>query len=197
MPKPRSSYTVSFGLLSSVTLSVFIFLIQPALIQTLVYTTYTGLIDAFQLYELAWILATIDYLLNFSFIVPLSLWITMSIIVALLIRNMITTLSIVSIAVLLPGCIWLLFTIKYALVAGFTIGFIFSFFLWQIVVPLIITLGIASIVSLPFWALRRRQPDVTVAPVTMNFVCSQCGNQYRSKPLICVQCGKEGTIEEA
>ena len=197
MPKPRSSYTASFGLFIGVTLSILVFFLQSALIQTLVYTTYAGLIDVFQLYELAWILATIDYLLNFTFIIPLSLWIALSIVIALLIRNMTATLTIISIGILLPGCIWLLFTIKYAIIAGFTISFIFSFVLWQIVVPLTITLSIASLISLPFWALQRRKPDATTAPATMSFVCSQCGTEYSSKPLICVQCGEEGTIEEA
>jgi hypothetical protein len=197
MPNLRSSYTVSSGLLIGVAFSILVFFIQPALIHSLVYTTYAGLIDTLELYELAWILGTIDYLLNFTFIIPLILWIALSILVALLIRKMSATLTIISIAILLPSCTWLLFTTKYAIFAGFTISFLLSFFLWQVLVPLGITLSIAALVSFPFWILQRRQPAVITAPDTVCFVCSQCGAQYHSKPLICVQCGEEGKIEEA
>lgn len=196
MPNLKSSTLVPLGLLSGVFLSSVLYFSQPYLIQTIVYTTYIGLINGLQLYELAWILGTIDYLLSFSFMYPLGLWLGFTVIIALLVRKMNASLIIIGTAILLLGGTWLLFTIKYAPEVGFTPGEFFAFILWKILIPLGITLGLAALISLPFSLLQRHQPTTIEAPNILSFVCSNCSAEYRSQPLICVKCGKEGTIEE-
>ncbi|MFW9830580.1 MAG: hypothetical protein ACFFD8_02265 [Candidatus Thorarchaeota archaeon] len=196
MPKLRSSTLAPLGLLSSLILSASVYFTQPGIIYTLVYSTYLNLISIFQLYELAWILGTIDVLLNFSILNTLFLWIGFTIIVSLLIRKMNATLTVVSTAILLPGGTWMLFAIKYAPLVGFPFGFLFSFLLWKILIPLGLTLGLAGLLSLPFFLIQRRQPVEAEVPKILHFICTSCGAEYRSQPLICVKCGKEGTIEE-
>ncbi len=196
MPNLRSSRIAPIGLLIGVGLAVTIFLTQPYIIQTLVSTTYNPLVDPLQLYELAWIMATVDLLLNFSFQYSLILWLSTTIIVALLLRNLNITISTLSAAILLPAGTWLLFTIKYLYLPGFSIGFLLSFIIWQTLVPLSITLGLAMLITLPFMLYRRQKPPITKAPTTIQSACTKCGAVYRSQPLICVQCGEEGTVIE-
>lgn len=195
MPNPKRSTIIPLGLLIGVALAIIIYFTQWQALYSLVYTTYIGFTDPLQLYELAWILATIDYLLNFSILYSLFLWIIVAVLIALIMRNMSVTLTILTLAILLLGGTWLLFSIKYAFVAGFSFSFLLTFFSWQIMIPLAITLGIAMLGSLPFWLLQRQRPAASLAPTALEFVCAHCGAEYRSKPLICVHCGKEGTIE--
>jgi hypothetical protein len=61
---------------------------------------------------------------------------------------------------------------------------LFAFFAWQIMIPLGIILGLATIVTLPFWLLQRQRPTASIAPTTLDFQCSHCSAKYRSKPLI-------------
>lgn len=195
MPNPKRSTIILLGLLISVALAIIVYFTQWQVLYSLVYTTYFGFTNPLQLYELAWILATIDYLLNFSILNSLLLWIAFTIIVALLIRNVNATLTTLTVAILLLSGIWLLFSIKYAFVVDFSISFLFAFFAWQIMIPLGIILGLATIVTLPFWLLQRQRPTASIAPTTLDFQCSHCSAKYRSKPLICVHCGKKGVIE--
>lgn len=195
MPNPKRSTIVPLGLLISVALAITVYFTQWQVLNSLVYTTYFGFTNPLQLYELAWILATIDYLLNLSLLNSLLLWVAVTIVITLIIRNMSATLTTLTIAILLLGGTWLLFSIKYAFTAGFSISFLFAFFLWQILIPLAIILGLATIVTLPFWLLQRQRPTASLAPTTLEFQCSQCSAKYRSKPLICVHCGKKGSIE--
>ena len=195
MPNPKRSIIVPLGLLISVVLAVIIYFTQGPVLYSLVYTTYSGLINPLQLYELAWILGTIDYLLNFSILYSLILWVGVTILIALIIRNLNATLTILTVAILLPGGTWLLFSIKYAFIAGFSIPFLITFFSWQIILPLVIILGLATIVSFPFWLMQRQRPVASSAPTALDFECSHCRAKYRSKPLICVHCGNEGSIE--
>ncbi len=196
MPHPKRSIIVPLGLLISVVLASIVYFTQWPVIYSLVYTTYSELINPLQLYELAWILGTIDYLLNFSIPYSLILWISVTILIALINRNLNATLTILTVAILLLGGTWLLFSIKYAFVAGFSIYFLFAFFSWQIMFPLVIILGLATLVSLPFWFMQRQRPAASPAPTVLDFECIHCGAKYRSKPLICVHCGKEGSIEQ-
>lgn len=195
MPNPKRSTIILLGLLISVALAIIVYFTQWQVLYSLVYTTYFGFTNPLQLYELAWILATIDYLLNFSILNSLLLWIAVTIIVALLIRNVNATLTTLTVAILLLSGIWLLFSIKYAFVVDFSISFLFAFFAWQIMIPLGIILGLATIVTLPFWLLQRQRPTASIAPTTLDFQCSHCSAKYRSKPLICVHCGKKGVIK--
>ncbi|MFX1341914.1 MAG: hypothetical protein ACFFAL_04380 [Promethearchaeota archaeon] len=195
MPNPKRSIIVPLGLLISIVLAVIVYSTQWAVLYSLVYTTYSGFTNPLQLYELAWILATIDYLLNFSILNSLLLWVGVTVLIAFVIRNINATLTILTIAILLLGGIWLLFSIKYAFAAGFSISFLFAFFSWQILIPLLIILGLATIFSLPFWLLQRQRPVASTAPTALDFECTHCSAKYRSKPLICVHCGGEGSIE--
>ncbi|MFX0079305.1 MAG: hypothetical protein ACFE8O_08705 [Candidatus Hermodarchaeota archaeon] len=195
MPNPRRSIIVPLGLLISVVLAVIVYFTQWPALYSLVNTTYSGFTNPLQLYELAWILATIDYLLNFSILNSLLLWVGITVPIALIIRNINATLTILAIAILLLGGTWLLFSIKYAFVVGFSISYLFAFFSWQIMIPLVIILGLATIVSLPFWIFQRQRPITSTAPMALDFECSHCSAKYRSKPLICVHCGSEGSIE--
>lgn len=195
MPNPKRSIIVLFGLLISVVLAVVVYFTQWPVLYSIVYSTYSGFTNPLELYELAWILATIDYLLNFSILYSLLLWIGVTILIALIIRNLNATLTILTVAMLLLGGTWLLFSIKYALVAGFSISFLIAFFSWQIMIPLAIILGLATTVSIPFWLFQRQRPAASSAPTALDFECSHCSAKYRSKPFICVHCGKEGFIE--
>ncbi len=194
MPNLRSSKIVPLGLLIGVGFAVLIYFSQQLMLFPLVYTTYLPLIDSLQLYELAWIMATIDLLLNMSFQLSLFLWLGIAIIIALTLRNLNITLSTLSAAILLPAGTWLLFAFKYLYLSGFSISFLLSFLIWQTLFPLGITLGLATLVTLPFIVYRRQKPPPSEAPTTVQSTCTNCGTVYQSQPLICVQCGKEGTI---
>lgn len=195
MPTLRSPALVSIGLLIGLSLSALIYLFHQPFIQPLVYTTYVGLINSLQLYELAWILATIDYLLNITLLSCFFLWFVVTVIVSLLVRKTHATLTILSAAILLPAGTWLLFAIKYAPVAGFPSTFLLLFLFWQVLFPIAFVLGLASLLSLPFYLMQRQQPPIAEAPKILTCVCRNCGATYRSQPLICVQCGQQGTIE--
>jgi hypothetical protein len=114
--------------------------------------------------------------------------------VALLIRDLNVTISTLIAAILLPGGTWLLFIIKYLYLPGFSISFVFTFLIWQTLLPLGITFSLALLITLPFSLYRRQIPLSKQAPTTIQSTCSKCGATYRSQPLICVQCGEEGTI---
>jgi len=196
MPKLRRSRITPLGLLIGIGLAIIIYFTHPNLIQTQVYTRYVSLINPLHLYELAWILATIELLLNFSFPFSLILWLSVAIILGVLFRQLSITISTLSAAILLPAGTWLLFITKYFYLPGFSIGFILSFLLWQTLVPLGITLGLATLLTLPFTFYRQQIPLLSKMSTTIQSTCSNCGAVYRSQPLICVQCGKEGTIIE-
>ena len=197
MPRLRSATTATIGLLTGIISSVLIFFTQFPALQSMVYTTYLGLIASFQLYELAWILATLDFLLNFSNPFVLLLWVITTFFLVLMIRKINAAITAVVIAVLLPGGIWLLFAIKYATVLGFSPVHLLSFFLWQLSLPLALVSLVAALTALPFWVLQRGSQTKDELTKPLVFLCSNCGATYRSKPLICVECGKEGVIRES
>ncbi|MFX1576610.1 MAG: hypothetical protein ACFFCF_05515 [Promethearchaeota archaeon] len=194
MPQVRNSRIASLGIPIGIGIAVILYITQPYLIQPIVYTTYITLIDPLQLYELAWIMATIDLLLNFSFQFSFLLWIAVTIIIALFLRKLHITLSTLSAAILLPAGTWLLFTIKYLYLPGFSIGFLLSFLIWQTLLPLGITLGLATLITLPFIIYQRQKSSLITAPISVKSTCTKCGAVYRSKPQICIQCGEEGTL---
>jgi hypothetical protein len=196
MPGLRSATTTTIGLLTGIITSVLIFVTQFSILHSMVYTTYVGLITTFQLYELAWILATLDYLLNFSNPISLLLWVLTAIVLALAIRQVNAALTAIMIAVLLPGGIWLLFTVKYATLIGFAPLHLLSFFLWQLILPLVSVSIISGLTALPFWAIQRGSKTGEETQRILQFACSGCGALYRSKPVICVECGKEGLVRE-
>ncbi len=196
MPSLRSSRIAPLGLLMGIGTAILIYLTQGHVLQNLVYSTYLPLIDPLQLYELAWVMATIDLLLNVFFQFSLFLWLILTILIALTIRNLNITISTLSAAILLPAGTWLLFAIKYIYLPGFSLGLLVNFLIWQTFVPLGIVLGLATLITLPFTIQRHQQPTPLKAPTRIESICSKCGAMYRSVPLICVQCQGENTIVE-
>lgn len=196
MPNLRSSRVAPLGLLIGIGLAILVYLTQPLIVQSIVYTTYHSLINPLQLYELAWILATVELLLNLSFPLSLILWLTVAIVVALLFRDLNITISTLIAAILLPAGTWLLFIIKYLYLPGFSVDIILTFLLWRTFLPLGLTLSLAALITFPFTLYRRQQPVVKQVPTSIQSICSKCGAVYHSHPLICVQCGEEGRIIE-
>ena len=196
MPRLRSATTTTIGLLTGIIASILVFITQFSALQSMVYSTYLGLIASYQLYELAWILATLDFLLNFSNPFSLLLWGILAIVIALMIRKVNTTLTAVVIAVLFPGGVWLLFATKYATILGFSFAYFLGFVLWQLLLPIAVLALVAGVMLFPFWVLQRGSKATGEPIMTTKFVCSGCGVTYRSKPVICVECGEEGLIRE-
>jgi len=196
MPNLRSSKAVPLGFFIGIGLAILVYLTQPSIIQPMVYTTYSSFINPLQLYELAWMLATIELLLNFSYPLSLICWLVVVITLSLLIRDFNGTITTLLTAILLPTGTWLLFIVKYLYLPGFSISFVLTFLLWQALLPLGVTLGLAVLIALPFSLYQRRKPLTKQAPTTIQLTCSKCRATYRSQPLICVHCGEEGTITE-
>ena len=196
MPNLRSSKAVPLGFFIGIGLAILVYLTQPSIIQPVVYTTYVSFINPLQLYELAWMLATVELLLNFSYPLSVISWLMVATALALLFRDFNVTISTLFAAILLPAGTWLLFIIKYLYLPGFSISFVLTFLLWQTLLPLGITLSPAVLITLPFSLYRRQKPLTKQAPIAIQSTCSKCGSTYRSQPLICVQCGGESTIVE-
>jgi hypothetical protein len=196
MPNLRSSKVAPLGLFIGVGLAILFYITQPSLLQSMVNTTYNPLINPLQLYELAWMLATIELLLNFSYPLSLFSWLIVAITIAFLIRDLSVTISTLMAAILLPAGTWLLFVIKYLYLPEFSINFLLTFLVWQTLLPFGVILGLAVLITLPFSFYRRQKPLSKQAPTMIQSMCSKCGTTYRSQPLICVQCGEEGTITE-
>ncbi|MFX1243648.1 MAG: hypothetical protein ACFE8F_01730 [Promethearchaeota archaeon] len=194
MPQLRSFTTTSIGLLAGITASVLVYLTHFKILYSMVYSTYFGLINSLQFYEVAWILATFDFLLNLMNPFSFFLWVLMAFLFALILRNMNATLTVLAIAVLLPAGTWLLFAVKYAVFLGFTPPLLFALFLCRLLFPLALVTTLASLTTLPFWMIQRRQGASVETSRVVQFACSSCGAKYRSKPLICVECGREGVI---
>ena len=194
MPNLRSSKAIPLGFSIGIGLAILVYLTQPSIIQLMVYTTYSSFINPLQLYELAWMLASIELLLNFSHPLSMIYWLIVAFTLSLFIRDLNGTITTLLTALLLPAGTWLLFIIKYLYLPGFSIGFVLTFLLWQTLLPLGITLGLAILVTLPFSLYRRQKPLTSHAPITIQSTCSKCGATYRSQPLICVHCGEEDTI---
>jgi hypothetical protein len=177
-------------------MGTFTFLFQGASVQTLVYTTYAGLVaPAVQRFEVAWLLATIDRLLDLSVNCSLLLWIGFPVIVALSVRQPAGVFKALATGVLLPAGTWLLFAYKYLAVDGLSAVFP-PFLLWRLLVTLCFAWAIAGVLVLPFWLRSRKVSESTKAPTAVRYVCQQCGAEYTSNPAICVRCGAEGTVRK-
>jgi hypothetical protein len=177
-------------------MGVFTFLFQTASVQALVYTTYAGLVaPAVERFEVAWLLATIDRLLDLSVTYSLLLWIGFPAIAALSVRQPAGVFKALAAGVLLPAGTWLLFAYKYLAVSGLSAVFL-PFLLWRLVATLCFAWVIAGVLVLPFWLRGRKASESTKAPTAIRFVCQQCGAEYGSNPAVCVRCGAEGKVRE-
>jgi hypothetical protein len=119
-----------------------------------------------------------------------------AIVLGLFFQKVSAALKTMAIAVLLPAGVWLLFAIKYATVIGLTLMHLLNFFLWQLLLPVTVVSVSAGLTATPFWAIQRGSKTKEEPKRTLKFACSGCGAMYRSKPLICVECGKEGLVRE-
>ena len=194
MPSLRNAIAIPLGLIITTGLAIVLFVFQHQIIQVLVNTTYLSLLQPHQLFEVAWLLATIDYLLNLSTMVPLVIWIAIFAITALAFRHARSVFKMVVAALLFPAGTWILFTVKYAIIGGFDSFFLLSFIIWRLLLPLALGLALSGFVSLPFWLWSRKQNAVSEPPVALCFICQECGKKYRSNPQLCVECGSEGRI---
>ncbi len=194
MPNLRSRIAVPSGILIALTISLIIYYLDLPTVHSIVFTSYAGFIDPNQLYEVAWLLATIDNLLNLANPLSLIIWCTIIIGTSLAIHNMNSSLKLIGTAIIFPGATWLLFTFKYAAQAGMSLLTIECFFLWRLIIPLVLGLSATGLISIPFWISSHRKPTVTETPIAIQFICQECGAQYRSNPTVCVQCGSEGRI---
>jgi len=194
MPNLRSRIAVPSGILIAIIISLIIYYLDLSAVNSLVYTTYANFINPNQLFEIAWVLATIDNLLNLTNPLSLILWCTTIIGASLAIHNMNSALKLIGTSLIFPCATWLLFAFKYAAQTGMnplTIGF---FFVWRFMIPLGLSLSATGLISIPFWILNRRKPTIIEKPIAIRYVCQQCGAEYRSNPTVCVHCGSEGKI---
>ena len=196
MPNLPSAAAASIGLGAALAMGTFTFLFQTASVQTLVNTTYAGLVaPAVQRFEVAWLLATIDRLLDLSVTYSLILWIGFPVVVTLSVRQPAGVFKALGAGVLLPAGTWLLFAYKYLAVGGLSAVFP-PFLLWRLSATLCFSWIIAGVLVLPFWLRGRRVSELTKAPTAVRFVCQQCGAEYGSNPTVCVRCGAEGTVRK-
>lgn len=194
MPNLPSAAAACIGLGAALAMGTFTFLFQTASVQALVYTTYAGLLTpGVQRFEVAWLLATIDWLLDLSVTWSLLLWICFAVVVGLSVRQPAGVFKAVSAGVLLPAGTWLLFAYKYVAVSG--LGAVFPPFLfWRLFMTLCFAWLITGLLVLPFWLKGRKASESTKAATAVRFVCQQCGAEYDSNPVVCVRCGAEGTV---
>ncbi len=153
MPNLPSAAAVCIGLGAALAMGIATFLLQTASVQALVYTTYGGLVTpAVQRFEVAWLLATIDWLLDLWATWSLLLWVCFVFVVALSLRQPAPMIKAVSAGVLLPAGTWLLFAYKYAAVGG--LGAVFpGFLLWRMLMTLCLVWFLGGLLVLPFYDL--------------------------------------------
>jgi len=194
MPHLSSAAATSLGFGGSLALGMLTYLFQNISIQNLVYSTYAGFVaPGVQLFEVAWLLATIDWLLDLSVGWSLILWTCFAVVVALGVRQPSGVLKAVSTGILLPAGIWLLFAYKYLALSGLGAA-LPSFLLWRLFTTLCFGCVVASVLTIPFLLRGRKLSKPAKASMAVRFVCQRCGAEYKSNPAVCVRCGAEGTV---
>lgn len=194
MTNSKSSVVTPFGILLALVVAAFLFLLQGPVIQGTVYSTYINFIVPHQLYSVAWVLATMDHLLNLTTPFPLLFWGILVFVTSLILRNVKIAIKMMLSTLILPLGTWLLFSIKYAVIIPLSFNFFLSFLWGRLFPSLVFVLVLTALVSLPFWIWARKQREPEVPRKSMAFGCSRCGAEYRSKPLVCIHCGAEYTI---
>jgi hypothetical protein len=196
MPNLPSFAAASIGCGAAVGMSALTYVFQAPWVLSLVYSTYAGLVvPELLLFEVAWLLATIDRLLDLSVSLSLVLWIALAILVTLSVRDPAGVFKVLGAAVLLLGGTWLLFAYKYAAVSGLGI-LLLPFLVWRLLLTLCLTWVTAGVLVLPFWLKARRVSEAIPTPTAVRFVCQGCGAEYSSNPSVCVRCGAEGAIRK-
>ena len=189
MPEVRNHTAAPLGVLLALVMSIVIYWLDMPALLSIVTTTYMEV--AMVSFEAAWLLATLDHLLNLNAPLPRLLWIVAIILLAFTLRHPASSSKAVAAFLLTPAITWMIFAYKYAALP--LLGF--PFLIWRILLPLILGLAITGILSLPFWLLTSRRTQIGEKPKSIRFTCQSCGAEYRSNPLICVKCGARGTIK--
>lgn len=194
-----SSAAVPLGIILASFLALLVFVMEGTLLSTIVFTTYHGLVDSSAsatFFEVAWLLATLDWLLNLSSLLSLVLWCSLVVLSILVFRQLSSSIKMITTALLLIGGAWLIFAYKYAALGGFDLSFFMSFLIWRLLVAVLLLVPLTGVLSLPFWFAKRRHSELDDSLVVIQFSCRKCGAEYRSIPLICTNCGAEGEILE-
>lgn len=198
----RNRAAVPLGILFAIVYLVLVYVLEGPLfimmgpLQSLVYTSYLGLIIPHQEFAVAWLLATIDRLMSYSVPLSLPLWIILLLISSIAIRKTTKTLQLVSTTLVFLDGTWLLFAVKYLPLAGIDLVFLLHFTIWRLVLPSFLTLISAWGFTIPYWLWQRNQITESSSPRAIRFECMNCGAVFQSNPAICANCGAEHTIQE-
>ncbi len=197
MTNIRSSIPIPLGIVIASVLALLVFFFDEGTLNTLVYSTYSGLVDSSastMFFEVAWLLATLDRLLDLASLLSLLLWLFVIILGVLAFRQPTSSIKMTVTAPLLCGGIWLIFVYKYTSIAAFTLTIFLSFLLYRFLITLGVTLFGTLLFCFPFWLAKRRHSELVRAPNPVLFICKKCGVTYRSNPLVCTECGAEGGV---
>lgn len=197
MTNIRSSAPIPLGIIVASVLALLVFFLDERALNTLVFSTYSGLVNSSAspaFFEVAWLLATLDRLLDPASLLSLILWLCVIILGVLVFRQPTSSIKMAVTAPLLFGGVWLIFAYKYTSFAAFTLTIFLSFLLYR----LLLTLGMIIFVTLlfcaPFWLTKRRHSETVSASDAVLFICKKCGATCRSNPLVCIECGAEGEL---
>jgi hypothetical protein len=196
MPNLPSAVAASVGVAAALAMGTFTFVFENVALKALVYNTYGGLVaPGVQLFEVAWLLATIDQLLDLSVMWSFLLWIVFPVVAALTVRKPAGVFKIVATGVLVPAGTWLLFAYKYIAVGGLAAAFL-PFLMWRLFMTLCLVAVTAAVLVFPFWLRSHLAFKSVKTPRAIRFACQKCGAEYNSNPVVCVRCGAEGAIRE-
>ena len=197
MANIRSSAPIPLGIVIASVLALLVYILDERALNTLVFSAYSGLVDSSastKFFEVAWLLATLDRLLDITSLLSLLLWLFVIIIGVLAFRRPTSSIKMTLTAPLLFGGIWLIFVYKYTSIAAFTLTIFLSFLLYRFLTTLGVTLFGTLLFCFPFWLAKRRHSELVRAPDPVLFICKKCGVTYRSNPLVCTECGAEGGV---
>ncbi len=195
----RSSAPIPMGIAVASVFALLVFTLDNGVLNTLVFSTYYGLVDSSTyatFFEVAWLLATFDRLLDLTSLLSILLWLCVILLGVLVFRQPNNSIKMTLTAPLLYGGAWFIFAYKYASVAAFTLPIFLFFLLYRF----LITLGVIAFGTLtlcfPFWLANRRHTDPVRVSEGVQSICKKCGAAYRSNPLVCIECGEEREIPE-
>ena len=190
----RRSAPIPLGIVLALVLSFFVFLVDYEVLNTIVYSRYSGLVDpntSTTFFEVAWLLATLERMLDLTALVSLLLWGIVIISGVLVFRQPSNSVKMTCTAPLLCGGIWLIFAYKYANIVSFTLTHFLLFFLYRFLVTLGLVLFGTLLFCFPFWLVERRRVRPLSIPTGVLYTCEKCGATYRSIPIVCIECGEE------
>ncbi len=195
----RSSAPIPLGVAIAFVLALVVYILDQGALNPLVYSTYFGLVDSgnsTKFFEVAWLLATFERLLDLSSILSLLLWLCAVILGIVAFRKPASSFKMTLTSPLLIGGVWLIFTFKYANIAAFPLTIFLFFLLYRLLTTLgVIVLG-TLLLCIPLWLVNRRRSEPVAVTEGVLFACKGCGATFRSKPLVCIECGTERETSE-